>query len=313
MDKSPKITHFRRYHGYDYSRGAVEFVTFHLERRIPTFGTITQDGKMILSQAGKILEEVILHEGERDSMIDLMHYQIMPEHLHMRLYIHPNANKPLYLMGQFISNTKRWSMKKCNEIGINISWQKNYHDHLCISREIIDIVDEYMDLNPLKWSLMNTLNPPMNVIEPLYSPLLPNDEWWTGVGNANLLNGNYPLFSIRLSRKLPLSEMDVILPSLIDECFKGFIPISTFISPMEMELFRRLSDTSIPIICAVPDPLKTIYRPKVNQTILFAQNRLLLISHIKENGISRECAWHSINNKIAEMAQYSNGKSVYLH
>ena len=72
MDKSPKITHFRRYHGYDYSRGAVEFVTFHLERRIPTFGTITQDGKMILSQAGKILEEVILHEGERDSMIDLI-------------------------------------------------------------------------------------------------------------------------------------------------------------------------------------------------------------------------------------------------
>ncbi len=236
----------------------------------------------------------------------------MPEHLHMRLYIHPDTATPLKLMGQFISNTKRWSTQKCRETGIGITWQKNYHDRLCLNRNIIEIVDEYMDLNPLKWLLMNSPNPPMKVFEPLCSPLLPLDEWWTGVGNVNLLDGNSPLISIRLSRKLQMSAVDTILPPIIGECFKGYIPISTFISPMELELFRRLSVAGFPMICAVPDSLKTIYRPKVHQTVLFAQNRLLLISHLQAKDISRESAWNNINDEIAEIARYSNGKCIYL-
>jgi len=33
-----EIKRFRRYRGYDYSRGAVVFASFHLEPRQPLFG-----------------------------------------------------------------------------------------------------------------------------------------------------------------------------------------------------------------------------------------------------------------------------------
>ena len=309
----PPITHFRRYQSYDYNRGAVEFISFHLKKRLPTFGEITPDGKMCLSQAGKILEEVILYEGQRaTSHIDLKRYCIMPEHLHLRLYIQPNTPSPLKALGQFISNVKRWSIKKCAENGISISWQENYHDRLCLTRDVISLVDEYIDLNPMKWALMHSQEPPMKVIEPLESPLLPRHEWWSGVGNANLLNGSRPLLAIRLSRSLAPDDDDIVLLPIIEECRRGAIPISTFISPLERALFQRLCAFDLPCICAVPDPLKTIYRPRVEQTLLFARQRLLLLSHPQAEALSRESAWHNINDDLAKIAYASNGRAIYL-
>ena len=105
-----KRIHFRRFLGYDYSRGAVEFISFHLEDRSkPVFGSITQDGKMILSRGGSILQDVILQEANRPRPIELKRYCIMPEHLHLRLFLQPGQEQPLKCLGQFISNIKRWS------------------------------------------------------------------------------------------------------------------------------------------------------------------------------------------------------------
>ena len=310
MQEKPK--HFRRFQGYDYSRGAIEFISFHLQdRRYPVFGDITPDGIMHLSQAGTILQETILHETERPRPIELKRYCIMPEHVHLRIYLQAGHEQPLKHLGQFVSNIKRWSEKQCNEIGIKIAWQENYHDYLCLSREIIRRVDEYIDLNPQKWALMHSENPPMGVIEPIYSPLLPNYEWWSGVGNTQLLNGIYRLLAIRLSRQLPISSANGIVAYLIQECKKGYVPISTFISPIERILFEQLCQSDIPIINAVPDQLKSIYRPTVEQTKLFTQGRLLIISHLQEASITREKCWHNINDNIAKMAYASHGNAIY--
>lgn len=312
MTESSQITHFRRYQNYDYSRGAVEFITFHLEKRIPIFGYVSPDGVMHLSRAGEILEEVLHFEEKRAEYVDLMRYQIMPEHLHLRLYIHPNAPQPLKQQGQFISNIKRWSCIKCADIGIHFTWQANFHDRLCLSREIIERVDEYISLNPMKWALMHGENPPMKVFEPLYSPLLPLDEWWSGVGNLQWISGDYPLFSIRLSRKLRLDSATTIIPNIIAECYyKRLIPISTFISPVEKMLFQQLCQTEIPMICVVPDTLKTIHHPRVEHTPLFSQNRLLLLSHAMKV-TSRQESWLNLNEKIKQIALVSNGQWTYL-
>ncbi|MBQ7179124.1 MAG: hypothetical protein IJS08_17040, partial [Victivallales bacterium] len=272
---------------------------------------ITPDGVMHLSQAGIILQEAILYEAKRPSPVELKRYCIMPEHLHLRLYLNAGQQQALRHQGQFISNLKFWSAKKCNEIGIKIAWQENYHDYLCLSREIIQRVDEYIDLNSQKWALMHSENPPMGVVEPIYSPLLPTYEWWSGVGNTQLLNGTYRLLAIRLSRQIPISSANGIIAALLNECKKGYVPISTFISPIERILFKQLGQSDIPIINAVPDQLKSIYRPTVEQNKLFAQGRLLIISHLQEASTAREKCWHNINDDIAKMAYASHGNAIY--
>ena len=309
MQKTLKT--FRRYHDYDYSRGAAVFLTFHLAPRICVFGEITPDGIMHLSEAGRLLEDTILQENARNKSVSIMRYQIMPEHLHLRIYLHPMLNAPLDEMGHFVQNIKRWSAWKISKLGMRITWQENYHDRICLNREIIDRVDEYIALNPQKWALMHTPNPPMKVIEPIVSPLLNPEEWWTGVGNVSLLSGEYPLASIRLSRKLKAQEGNGIITWLLGECRAGLIPISTFISPLEQSLYALLIQNGFAMIRVVPDALKTIYRPDVEETPLFADNRIMLLSCQMNSLTTREQKWHYLNDSIAQMAERSGGKAYY--
>ena len=188
---TPKqITHFRRYPNYDYSMGGSIFISFHLEPRNATFGDITPDGRMILSQAGILLDETIQIEQQKHQELNLRTYGIMPEHLHLhlRLTFPPMLPNPLQSIGRFVQEIKRWSKAKLESIGIHINWQKNYHDQLCLSCDVNTRVDEYIALNPMKWALMHSPNPPLKVIEPLCSPLFPPGEWWSGVGNTSLLH-----------------------------------------------------------------------------------------------------------------------------
>ena len=77
-------------------------------------------------------------------------------------------------------------------------------------------------------------------------------------------------------------------------------------------LFDALAMERIPMICAIPDSLNYIHRPTVKQTPLFAENRLLLISKMQGEDVSREIAWHKLNEDIAQLARASNGEALYL-
>ena len=61
--KAAQIKRYRRFHGYDYSRGASIFVTFAVKGRLPLFGRVEGD-KVVLSSAGKAALEAILLKTE---------------------------------------------------------------------------------------------------------------------------------------------------------------------------------------------------------------------------------------------------------
>ena len=126
------------------------FISFHLEPRIGVFGQITPDGQMLLSQAGLVLDDIINTERQKHPEIAIRSYRIMPEHLHFRLTFAAGLDKPLYRIGRFVHDIKRLSKTKLAHLGISISWQENYHDFICLSKEINEKVDEYIQLNPMK-------------------------------------------------------------------------------------------------------------------------------------------------------------------
>ena len=49
-----QIKHYRRFHGYDYSRGASIFVTFAVKGRLPLFGRV-EGGVLTLIALGLLL------------------------------------------------------------------------------------------------------------------------------------------------------------------------------------------------------------------------------------------------------------------
>ena len=302
---------YRRYKGYDYSRGAVFFITFGITPRRPLFGTVTGD-KVIHSPLGLAALETLERETKRNANLVLYNSVIMPDHIHLRLFVRPGTPDPITAAGAFVGNFKRWTNWRAKQLGIALSWDPNYYDRLCLSREIIELVDKYIANNPLKWSLMHGPNPPLKVIEPLDSPLLPDTEWWTGVGTSGFLDGSRKLASIQLSRKIAEGEMSAVVGRCLTAVDKGFTLVSTFISPTELVLKRALAAYGAPMVRVVPDPLATVYRPKEDEPRLFAAGRLLLLSRVAATGDSRYTAWHSLNDAIAAVALASGGAALYV-
>ena len=301
----------RRFKGYDYSRGAVFFITFCVAGRKPLFGSVSSD-KVILSPLGLAALETLERETRRNPGLRLYAWVIMPDHVHLRIYVCPGLADPLAAVGAFVGNVKRWTTWRAKQLGIALAWEQNYYDRLCVSREIIELVDKYIANNPLKWSLMHGPNPPLKVIEPFDSPLLPESEWWTAVGESGFLDGRCKLASIQLSRSILPGEVAAVVARCLTAVEKGYILVSTFISPAEQALKRALVARGAPMVRVVPDALATVYRPKEDEPGQFAAGRLLLLSRVAAAGDSRHKAWHSLNDAIAEIALASGGTALYV-
>ena len=88
---NPNIHHRRsiRLKGYDYSRPGLYFVTIVCQNREHFFGKI-EDGKMILNEAGKMVNDEWLKLPERFPNIRLHEYIVMTNHFHAILEIIPD-------------------------------------------------------------------------------------------------------------------------------------------------------------------------------------------------------------------------------
>ena len=303
------LKNYRRYRGYDYSRGATLFITISTEPRQAILGRVFDD-RIELNAFGLAAEETFRLEEQRNPALHVMAFVIMPDHVHFMIHVRAGEKEPLRQIGQFVANFKRWTKYKVEKLGaVGFGWQANYHDWICSTREGMDAVAKYIKNNPLKWSLMHGANPPLKVIEPLAHDRLPVGEWWSGVGQMALLEGK--IAAIRLSRRIPARDYPAVVARLMGACEKGYTLASTFISPCERAVLQELIRREIPFVKMVPDALSMIYRPKEDEPLLFAKGLYLLLSRVAPEGESRYDAWHGINAALAKIAEW-NGVSLYV-
>ena len=224
--------HYRRFKGYDYSRGAAIFITFAVARRAKVFGAIDPSGRLVHSPAGLAALATLAIEERRSNGIVVEKVVIMPDHVHLRIYLRPGLERPLDSLARFIRNFKRWVKYNCSKLGAEFDWERGYHDRLCLSREIMELADKYIDNNPLKWHLMHGNPPPLKVAEPFSSPRIPGDEWWSAAGATELAAPENRICAIRLSRRIPAADHQAVVKRLMKAVDMGFTLAGTFISPM---------------------------------------------------------------------------------
>ena len=304
--------HYRRFKAYDYSRGAALFITFGVSSRPKVFGRVDETGKLDYSPAGKAALGCLAQEARRGHGVEVLRSVIMPDHVHVRVYLQPGLEKPLARLAQFVTNFKRWTKYECAKLGVVVEWEKGYHDRLCLSREIIDLADKYIDNNPLKWHLMHGNPPPLKVVEPIDSLRLPGDEWWSGVGTVTLMDVAQQVCSVRLSRKIAPRDFSKVIARIEGAADKGYVLAGTWISPCERAVAEALIARGAPMIRAVPDPLAMVYRPKGDEPGQFASGRLLLLSRVAAPGVSRYDAWHGINAALDDFALSGAGCALYV-
>ena len=57
--------HFRRYHGYDYSRGACLFLSFNVEPKEDILGRVEAPGTLVLNEWGRLVDAKVAEIAAR--------------------------------------------------------------------------------------------------------------------------------------------------------------------------------------------------------------------------------------------------------
>lgn len=134
-----------RLKGFDYSTPGAYFITICTQNRACVLSSIADTGKVVLSEAGRVLEFQIQTVMNRypSAMIDK--YVIMPNHVHMILRIKAAGGSTAVDIVRWIKSVTR------HHIGAGL-FQRSFHDHVIRTESDYRMIWEYIDTNPLKWA-----------------------------------------------------------------------------------------------------------------------------------------------------------------
>jgi len=148
------------------------FITVCVEGRECLFGEVVQ-GKMILHQAGQIVEEEWLRTPDIRPFVALDEFIVMPNHLHGIIVFtyagarparapgcaplqHGRLRRQPRSLGSFVAGFKSATTTRINDLrgtlGVPL-WQRNYYEHVIRDEDELHRIREYILINPLRWEL----------------------------------------------------------------------------------------------------------------------------------------------------------------
>jgi putative transposase len=181
MQYDPQKHHRRsiRLKGYDYSQAGLYFITICVQDRACLFGEIVH-GKMILNDAGKMVENEWLKIPQRFPNVHLHEYMVMPNHFHAIMEIvgatlvvaqndmgQPHLVQPQGIaptdkpktvgdmVGAFQSIVTVEYIRGVKQLGWTPFngklWQRNYWEHIIRDEPSYHRISNYIINNPKNW------------------------------------------------------------------------------------------------------------------------------------------------------------------
>ena len=335
MCATSKITRYRRFAGWDYTKGASLFITIATEPRRALFGRIV-NGAVALSPLGEKVKEALEAIPRLNPGIMLFGHVVMPDHVHFNCALLPGLREPLKMLGNAIRRFKNYTTKLARlaehssaskpggsgfgrasrfdgQTGFGQLWQQGYHDYILLSREMIDSTERYIAYNPMKWELMYGVKGALRVIEPLFMSRFDAGDYWKGVGNLDLLDPGEKLLSLRISRDVKGVAMAKMLARIEDAVSQGYIIISGFISKGEQAVRDMLcSRSDARFIRVLPSCIPNRrFRPESRYITPFAEGRYLEIGRGNDEVAFSRGACLDINAEIIEIATAGEGLALY--
>lgn len=325
-----EIHRYRRFKGWDYSKGASLFITIATAPRRALFGRIV-GGKMTFSPLGESVKVALETMPNLNPGLSLYGHVVMPDHIHFNCSIAAGLKEPLKTLGFAIRRFKNHTTKLAKlSLAIkavagssegqttfaqhHLLWQQGYHDYLLVSRKMIDSTERYIAYNPLKWELMYGQGNGLRVVEPLFSPRLDPGDYWKGVGNVSLLDSALPMVSLRVSREVATPDMIAAVVKRIESAVdKGYVVISGFISKGEravLDMLCRRRDARF--IRILPSCIQNKrFKPESSYVAPFAEGRYLEIARGNDETEFGRTACLDLNAEIIEIATAGEGIALY--
>ena len=349
MPEGGEIRRYRRFAGWDYTKGASLFITIATEPRRMIFGRVV-NGKMSLSPLGEKAKEAIEIMPQLNPGLKIFGHVVMPDHIHFNCALMPGLHEPLKVLGNAVRRMKNYTTKLARlaehssaiaagrgaegtaiaaagrggdgrysndgriAFGKSTIWQQGYHDYILVSREMIDSTERYIAYNPKKWELMYGVGSGLRIMEPLCSPRLCIGDYWKGVGNLTLLGEDAKMVSLRVSREVtsPAAIANLVrrLEAAVD---KGYIVISGFISKGEKTVRNMLCRrTDARFVRVLPSCIPNRrFKPDSIYVEPFAEGRYLELGRGNDEIAFGRGACLDVNAEIIEIATAGEGLSLY--
>lgn len=143
-----------RLKGYNYSQAALYFITICTQYRMHFFGEI-KNHKMILNDAGVMIQTVWDEIPEYYQGINIHTFQIMPDHIHGIIEIlGPKLSLPdiMHRFKSFTTNRYADGVKHNNWQPYHKRlWQRNYYERIIRDDKAYNTITRYIVNNPQAW------------------------------------------------------------------------------------------------------------------------------------------------------------------
>lgn len=289
MTYNPVLHHRRsiRLRGHDYTRAGRYFVTLCAARRRPLFGTVV-NGRMTLSQAGRIVGEEWLRSAEVRREIVLDEWIVMPDHLHGVVTIQadgqadhaadrrgaPTGAAPRSL-GAMIAGFKSASGRRINALlgtpGEPV-WHRDYYDTVIRGADALANIRRYIRGNPARADVLRFGEPAFslgnrNLLSLPKTAFLASRVRATGGSPFLPATGGSPSPAQGATRRSPLRAPGTPPP----ECV-----VSAFLSPMERTVFTACLSDRTPLIWVLAHGLPAALPPAAARAV--EAGRLLVLT-----------------------------------
>jgi REP element-mobilizing transposase RayT len=264
MEKAPiKHNRLRRMEKHDYTSACIYLITVTTEGRKRILGSLMGDsantaeivptalGKYVAEAFRKIAAETTKKTGCR---VQVLHYQIMPDHFHGILYVRDTLPKD-YSLGKIVAAWKSscshalWEGPSlCSQDFSSEKlplFSRGFNDRILFREGQLQTWIAYLNDNPrrlwLKIHFPNRLRKVYN-----FSAGKKGHQY-TAFGNTFLIT--YPeRIQVRCHRNLTEEQIQEEIETYLKEARRGTVLISPFISPAEKAVYEACYKEKLPII-----------------------------------------------------------------
>lgn len=145
---------------WDYSQSAIYMVTICIADRSHRLGTMTEQCEVHLNDAGRMVEQEIMHLPQQFKHVELDEFVVMPNRLHMIIGIRGTdddlqSHSLASVVGAFKSRTTNRYIR-----GVKMGllppfdrhlWQRDYYETIMRDEKWVEQRRDYIMNNPANW------------------------------------------------------------------------------------------------------------------------------------------------------------------
>lgn len=294
-EKKPSMQ--RRCVDYDYTGRRMYMITMVTEGRKPLFGKVVGHSEAVepsaevphieLSPLGEAVEQIWKTIGVHHPEVQVLALQMMPDHLHVVLFVKERLEKPL---GKVLLGIKQ----ACNQVfrqmmsesfvavaqqhagqsrGNGLLFTKGFNDQILFRDGQLEHWLHYVRDNPRRL-LMKREHPELFRVQRglTYAGLS-----FSAIGNRFLLERPMKL-QVQCSRRMTEEELQAKLADCLKAARQGAVLVSPAISKGEKVIMRAAFDEGLPLIYLQENGFTDLAKPGGKRMEACARGQLLILA-----------------------------------